>query len=97
MTEELKAAINLIEEAGGFVMMQTSIDEEIPLTEAQMDAIEEEQNQAFDDYQERRREAYKRFDKLLGSENFSYNRVEEICFEEGIDMDDIENYIHEHY
>lgn len=98
MNKQLEDAIRLIEEAGGFVMFQGDIeDHDTPLTEAQIEAMEVENRKAVDDYLERKNEAFRRFDKLLGSKNFSYGKVEDICFEEGIDMDEIENWIHSQY
>ena len=91
MKSELENAIRVIEEAGGFVMMQEVndlallSDEDVQL-EVDHKAYESRKKDAFDD-----------FDKALGSKNFSYGMVEDICYENGIDMDDIEEYIHGHY
>lgn len=100
MKKDLIDAINSIEEAGGFVMFPEDSAEERNIRQQthileQKKLQEEEALEAEikNDYEQRKDDAFKDFDKLLGSKNFSYGRVEDICFENGIDMDDIEEYI----
>jgi hypothetical protein len=49
------------------------------------------------EYESRKADAFEEFDEALGSKNFSMNMVDDICYENGIDLDDIEEYIFSHY
>lgn len=49
------------------------------------------------EYEERKAQAFEEFDELLGSKDFNINVVDDICYENGIDMDDIEDYIFSHF
>ena len=101
MDSKLQKAIDLIEEAGGIVMMQSTEETELMMREAELieqTAIKqaEEANHKAE-YESRKADAFEEFDELLGSKNFSINAVDDICYENGIDMDDIEEYIFSHY
>lgn len=102
--KKLNEAIDMIENAGGFVMFpetdkdernirsQTFIEEN-----SIMDDIDKEEEKYKNDYEERRNDAFEEFDEALKQKNFSYSDVEDICYENGIDMDDIEDYINSYY
>jgi hypothetical protein len=98
MKKELADAIKLIEDAGGFVMMQGDLEDQVaPMTESRLEELEAEQRKHFEEYQQRKRECFKEFDELLGRKDFSFSKVEDLCYEHGMDLDDIEEYIHGHY
>jgi len=102
MTEELKKAIILIEEAGGIVMMATDFEEESRDDYlARLEAEEAKEAEQLAEWQEERRKNITRmaaeFNKMLGSEDFSYNAVEDMVHGHGCDMDDLENLIHNFY
>ena len=96
--KNLKKAIGIVEDAGGIVMLQET-EEEQALIARESDIIDQAVEEDFyvKEYQERKDQAFKEFDDLLGSKNFSVNAVDDICHENGIEMDDIEKYIHGHY
>lgn len=97
----INEAIEIIEQAGGFVMFPESEEEQSEIMKHAMDLqnIEEEsaRKRFQKEYEERKAEAFEEFDQLLGSKNFSVNAVDDICYENGIDMDDIEEWINSHY
>ena len=100
---ELEKAIDLIEEAGGVVMMAIDLEEEETREEylARLEAADAEEKQELEDFQERRREMIhemkKDFDRMLGSKNFSVTAVEDMVHGYGCDMDDLEDLIHNFY
>ena len=89
--KKLDEAIKTVEKAGGIIMMPSDPD----LPEISDEDVENAARKR--EYEERKQEAFEEFDKALGSKNFNYGTVEDICYENGIDMDDIEEYIHGHY
>jgi hypothetical protein len=97
----LNEAISIIEAAGGFVMFSESEEEqsEIITHALKLQDIEDEsaKKRFQKEYEERRAQAFEEFDKLLGKPNFSINTVDDICYQNGIDMDDIEDWIFSHY
>jgi ATP-dependent Clp protease ATP-binding subunit ClpA len=101
MDTKLQKAIDLIEEAGGIVMMQSTEETEAMMREAELiesTAKEQAENDQYKrEYESRKADAFEEFDELLGSKNFSMNAVDDICYGNGIDMDDIEEYINSHY
>lgn len=102
MTKELEDAIRLIEEAGGIVMMQGDLtDHEQPLTERQLIDMEAEEQAKLTAWQrsrdEDRNEAFSEMTKQLNKGKLTYSMAENICFENGMDADEIENWIHSHY
>jgi len=101
MEKKLQQAIDLIEEAGGIVMMQSMEEQEAIARESDLlDQTAQEQlaNEKYKkEYEDRKTNAFEEFDELLGSKNFSVNAVDDICYENGIDLDDIEEYIFSHY
>jgi len=94
-------AIEIIEQAGGFVMFPESEEEqsEIITHALKLQDIEDEaaRKRFQKEYEERKAQAFEEFDQLLGSKNFSINAVDDICYGNGIDMDDIEEWINSHY
>lgn len=101
---KLNEAIDMIENAGGFVMFpETDKDERNIRSQTFieenriMDDIDKEEEKYKNDYEERKNDAFEEFDEALKQKNFSYSDVEDICYENGIDMDDIEDYIFSHY
>lgn len=101
MDSKLQKAIDLIEEAGGIVMMQSMEETEAMAREAELleqtakEQAEEAKHKA--DYESRKSDAFEEFDEALGSPNFSFSGVDDICYRNGIDLDDIEEYIFSHY
>lgn len=98
MNSELDKAINIVEEAGGIVIMQgdDELDQVMARESSQLNT-EIENRKMKADYEERKEEAFKEFDAALGSKNFNFGTVEDICYENGIDLDDIEEYIYRYY
>lgn len=101
---KLNEAIDMIENAGGFVMFpETDKDERNIRSQTFieenriMDDIDKEEEKYKNDYEERKNDAFEEFDEALKQKNFSYSDVEDICYENGIDMDDIEDYINSYY
>lgn len=104
MTEELKKAIDLIEEAGGIVMMADSFDEDGESRDdylARLEAEEAKEKEQLEQWQKERKETLtemaKDFDKMLNSKDFSYDKVEDMVHGYGCDMDDLEDLIHNFY
>jgi len=101
MDSKLQKAIDLIEEAGGIVMMQSTEETEMMHRESERleaEAREQaEQAKAKADYESRKADAFEEFDEALGSPNFSFSGIDDICMRNGIDLDDIEEYIFSHY
>ena len=97
----INEAIEVIEAAGGFVMFPETEEEQSEIIKHanQLQDIEEEsaRKRFQKDYEERRAQAFEEFDELLGSKNFDINAVDDICYSNGIDMDDIEDWIFSHY
>jgi len=101
---KLKEAIDIVENAGGFVMFPESDQDELKIRtetlKAENKVIEDEEAIEAEnkrEYEERKQNAFEEFDKLLGSKNFSVSAVDDICYENGIDLDDIEEYIFNHF
>lgn len=97
----INEAIEVIEAAGGFVMFPETEEEqsEIITHALKLQDIEDlEAKKRFQkEYEERKTQAFEEFDELLGKPNFSINAVDDICYANGIDMDDIEEWINSHY
>jgi dephospho-CoA kinase len=98
MNQELRNAIKLIEDNGGIVIMQELLDNPELNELIQREAEEKAELEKF---QEARREQLKNlaedFDEMLGSKNFSFEGVENLCHYHGCDLDDIEDLIHSYY
>lgn len=101
---KLNEAIDMIENAGGFVMFPETDKDERNIRNQTfieenriMDDIDKEEEKYKNNYEERKNYAFEEFDEALKQKNFSYRDVEDICYENGIDMDDIEDYIFSHY
>ena len=100
---ELEKAIQLIEEAGGFVMMATDLDQTDNRDEylAQLEMQEDAERDQLNAWQEQRKlsleEMREDFYKMLGSKNFNITAVEDMVHGHGLDMDDLENMIHGSY
>jgi len=101
MDDKLQQAIDLIEEAGGIVLMQSTEETEMMAREAAMlEKTAEEQIREAEskkDYEERKANAFEEFEEELGSPGFCFNGVDDLCYRNGIDLDDIEEYIFSHY
>lgn len=89
----LEDAIAVVEAAGGFVMLEDMNFE----TEQELEERQTKEKDRFNEYLDRKKQAFKEFDQLLGRKDFSFSKVEDICYENGIDMDDIEEWIHSQY
>ena len=88
MNKKLENAIQLIEEMGGVVLMQDNQDlPDLTDDDIQLSIDREE-------FEKRKEAAFDEFDKMLGSKNFSYNAVEDMMHEHGLEMDYIEEHIH---
>lgn len=101
MKDELKNAIDLIEQAGGIVIMQDP-DEDFSLYDHEdMIAKEAEEKAELERWQQQRQESLndmkKDFDQMLGSKNFSVSAVEDMVHGHGFDLDDLEDLIHNYY
>ena len=104
MTNKLCKAINLIEEAGGIVMMSQDFNEESESRDdylARLEMKEQEEKEQLFKWQEQRKESLNDmaddFDSMLGSKNFSVTAVENMVHSHGLDMDDLEDLIHNFY
>lgn len=97
----INKAIEVIESAGGFVMFPETEEEQneiIKHANNLQDIEEETARKRFQkEYEERKAQAFLEFDELLGKKDFNINAVDDICYENGIDMDDIEDWIFSHY
>jgi len=98
MTEEERrvydAAVEFIEAHGGIVFDQNENNETI-LKKIEQNI--EEDSKSIEEYEKRKEDAFEEFNKLLGSKNFSYSAVEDLMHGHGIEMDDLEEYIHNYY
>jgi hypothetical protein len=99
MTDELKNAIRLVEEAGGIVMIQGDHDDMPEYND--IIQKEAEERVALEEFQKKRQESLKdmaeEFDSMLGAKNFSFEAVESMVHGHGLDIDDLEDLIHERY
>lgn len=95
--KEVENAISIIEEAGGIVILPDNEFDDIAARESSQIDSEIKDDQYSKEYEERKAEAFKEFDNSIGKKNFSFSDVEDICFENGIDLDDIEEYINSYY
>ena len=109
----LEQAIKIIEEAGGFVMMQGDLEQQdAPLTEARMDEIEAEERKQLEEHQQRRRDCYESlddaFDEMIRKDMKAgegqrlgmmtmYEMLEDVCLDNGCDLDEIENWVHSRF
>ena len=97
----INEAIEIIEQAGGFVMFPESEEEQSEIikhaNELQKIEQEADRKRFQKEYESRKVQAFEEFEELLGKPNFSINAVDDICYENGIDMDDIEEWINSHY
>lgn len=87
-SKKLEKAIEEIQDAGGVVMMPDDQDLPVLSNEEVQRSIDK------DELEERKEAAFDEFDKMLGSKNFSYNAVEDMMHEHGLEMDYIEEHIH---
>jgi len=99
---ELEKAIEVIEQAGGFVMMADDFDERnrdeyLQDLEKQEKAQQEQLIAWQNERKESLEEMQKDFAKMLGSKNFSFTAVEDMVHGYGCDMDDLEDLIHNYY
>ena len=104
MTEELKKAISLVEEAGGIVMMADDFQEGEESRDdylARLEAEEAKEAEQLAKWQKERKQTLtqmaKDFDRMLGSKIFNYDAVEDMVHGYGCDMDDLEDLIHNYY
>ena len=100
MKDKLKEAIDLIEEAGGIVMMQSDDDDLISRDAELLDKTAKDEADAEKykrEYESRKADAFEEFDEMLGSPGFCFNGIDDLCYEHGIDLDDIEEWIYSHY
>lgn len=85
------AAVEFVESHGGIVFdpheKHASIIAKIEVNLSEQD----------NDFEERKQDALVDFTKMLGSKTFSYSAVEDMMFEHGLEMDYIEDFIHEMY
>lgn len=96
--KKLEEAIKVIEEAGGFVMMQSINKEEYAeMTDGRIEELEEEERKRFEEYQSRKKDAFNDFQKMLKRKDFSISGVEDMIHYHGLDMDDLEEMIHKYY
>ena len=98
----LEKAINLIEEAGGIVMMYDESDEESRHEYLErLEAQEQAEKEQLEAWQVQRKltleEMRKDFAQILGSKNFSITAIENMVHGYGCDMDDLEDLIHNFY
>lgn len=91
MDKKLENAIHLIEEMGGVILMQDNQDLPVLTDDDIQLSIDRKE------LEKRKEAAFDKFDKMLGSKNFSYQGVEDMMHEHGLEMDYIEEYIHEMY
>ena len=90
------AAVEFIESHGGIVFnpheKHASIIAKIEVNLEEQAKEKEELNAEFE---ERKQEAKEDFIKMLGSNKFSYDSVEEMMLGHGLEMDYIEDFIHQ--
>jgi len=100
---ELEKAFDVIEKAGGFVMMADPQEDQESREDylAKLEAEEAKEKEQLEKWQAERKlslaEMSKDFDKMLGSKNFSVTAVEDMVHGYGCDMDDLEDLIHNFY
>ena len=85
-------AIEVIEQAGGLVIMEDDLYDDIKIREN-----EEDRKKHLQELKNKRLEALEDFDKMLGSKNFSVSAVEDMVHGHGLDLDDLEDMIHKFY
>jgi len=85
-------AIEVIEQAGGLVIMEDDLYDDIKIREN-----EEDRKKHLQELKNKRLEALEDFDKMLGSKNFSVPAVEDMVHGHGLDLDDLEDMIHKFY
>ena len=88
--KKLEEAIRTIEEAGGFVMMNNDESDVSHLVS------DEEVQKAIHkkEYEERKEECFEEFQEMLGNKNFSMTKVDNLLYSYGVDLDDLEEFIH---
>lgn len=95
-------AVQLIEQSGGFAMLPDEVENEmnkfrIEDLKKQKAELKAEQKE----YANRLRSAYRGATKVMNEqikdERFSFEEIENAFLDEGIDLDEIENWIHSFY
>jgi hypothetical protein len=98
MNKKLDQAINTVEQAGGIVIMQDTSEPELaPMSESKITAIEEEEKERLEDYQNRKNDMKENFDNMIGEQNVSFSSIEDMVHSHGLDLDDLEDVIHSFY
>jgi len=111
MQEELKKAIDIVENAGGFVMLPESDKEEREvrkmthqMQEKQLEELERMENEDESDFQKRKKEAFKEMNEVFNEPYFmakgmlsQMNDLEDILLDNGVDLDYLEEWIESQY
>ncbi len=84
-------AVEFIESHGGIVLNPHETDLSI-MTKIEMMIEDDSSDQ--EEFEQRKEDAWKKFNKMLGSKNFSYSAVEDMMLGHGLEMDYIEDFIH---
>lgn len=91
--KKLEKAIRTVEEAGGFVMLNNDESDVSHLVSDE----EVEKEMYKKEYEERKNECFDEFQEMLGSKDFSFNGVDNLLYSYGLDLDDLEDFIHNSY
>ncbi len=92
ISQELQRAIKTVEEAGGIVMFQEDDLDDVTIDG---DTVEDFEKTKFYEELEERREAMREdFHQMIGSKNFSVTAIEDMVHGHGLDLDDLEDLIH---
>jgi len=89
--EVYEAAVEFVELHGGIVINPHETEESIM---AKVEMMQEDLSNPDPDLQERLDDARKAFMKMLGTSQFSYTAVEDMMLGNGLEMDYIEDIIH---
>ena len=91
--EVYDAAVEFVELHGGIVLNPHETEHSI-MTKVEM-MLDEEDHVDNDDLKERKAEAHKNFLDMIGRPGFSYDSIEEMMHGNGLEMDYIEDWIHD--
>lgn len=89
--EVYEAAVEFVELHGGIVIDPHETKESI-ITKIEM--MDQDSSNPDPDLEDRIEDARKSFMKMLGSKRFSYSAVEDMMLDNGLEMDYIEDIIH---
>lgn len=97
----LSEAIKIVEEYGGIVLLEeydnTELQQRVYKDLEEIHEKEQKEQQRLAELQKSRRLAFEEFQEALGQENFVFETAANICYNHGLDLDDLEDMIHKYY